>query len=293
MPLHWKSSPAIALIALFGVTAIWGSTFIIVQDAIAKVPVMDFLAVRFTVATLVMIALRPFFWRNITRRGLLRGVLLGVVLGLAYILQTFGLRFASAAVSGFITGMFVVLTPVISWVLLRRKTNRVTWLAIVLATIGLGLLGLHGWSIGTGELLTLGCALFVALHIVGLGEWSAQHETYSFSVIQIGTIAVIALLASAPGGIMLPPDPGVWIAIGITAVLATAVAFLVQTWAQSLVSPMHAAVVMTMEPVFAGIFAVVIGGEHLTTRTLLGGVCVLAGMLLVQIKSGPASARKE
>jgi drug/metabolite transporter (DMT)-like permease len=220
-------------------------------------------------------------------------VLLGIALGLGYITQTFGLLSASASVSGFITGMFVPLTPVMAWLLLSHKTNRITWLAVVLATIGLALLGLHGWSIGIGELLTLGCAIFFAIHIVGLGEWSARHETYGLTLIQISTVAVISLIAAAPGGVALPPDGGVWMAVGLTAVLATAIAFLVQTWAQSLVSPTRAAVVMTMEPVFAGIFAVVIGGNHLTLQVIGGAICVLAAMFMVQLKSLPSSEGQE
>jgi drug/metabolite transporter (DMT)-like permease len=286
MSANWKSSPMIALVALVGVTAVWGCTFLVVQDAIARMPVMDFLAWRFLVASVVMIALRPTCLRNVTRLELLRGVGLGTILGLGYIAQTYGLRYTSAATSGFITGMFVVLTPVMSWILLRRKTNRNTWMVIALATVGLALLSLNGWSVGIGELLTLGCAVFFAIHIVCLGEWSSQYEPYAFSLLQIGAVAVISLIAATPGGITIPPDLGVWGVIGITGVLATAVAFFVQTWAQSLVSATRAAVVMTMEPVFAGLFAVLIGGNRLTLRTLAGAACILAAMFIINLKSG-------
>jgi len=281
----------IASVALVGVTAVWGYTFLVVQDAIARMPVMDFLAWRFLVASVVMIALRPTCLRNVTRLELLRGVGLGTMLGLGYITQTYGLRFTSAAISGFITGMFVVLTPIMSWILLRRKTNRNTWMVVALATVGLALLSLNGWSVGIGELLTLGCAVFFAIHIVGLGEWSSQYEPYGFSLLQIGTVAVISLIAATPGGIAVPPDLGVWEVVGITGVLATAVAFFVQTWAQSLVSATRAAVVMTMEPVFAGFFAVVIGGNQLTLRTIAGAACILAAMFIINLKSGRSDTR--
>jgi len=291
MSANWKSSPMIALVALVGVTAVWGYTFLVVQDAIARMAVMDFLAWRFVVASVVMIVLRPTCLRNVTRLELLRGVGLGTILGLGYITQTYGLRYTSAAISGFITGMFVVFTPVMSWILLRRKTNRNTWIVIALATVGLALLSLNGWSVGIGELLTLGGAVFFAIHIVGLGEWSSQYEPYAFSLLQIGTVAVISLIAATPEGIAVPPDPGVWEVVGITGILATAVAFFVQTWAQSLVSPMRAAVVMTMEPVFAGLFAVVIGGNQLTLRTLGGAACILAAMFIINLKSGRSVTR--
>ena len=293
MSRNWKSSSALALTALVAVTAVWGSTFLIVQNAVSRMPVMDFLAIRFALAALVMLLLRPNCWRSLTRSGLWHGLLLGIVLGLGYIAQTFGLTLASATVSGFITGMFVPLTPVVAWIILRHKIDRLTWLAVLLATAGLALLGLRGWSIGIGELLTLGCAIFFAFHIVGLGKWSPQHEPYGLTLIQISTVAVISLIAAAPDGIAVPPDGEAWIAVGITAVLATAVAFLVQTWAQALVSPTRAAVVMTMEPVFAGIFGVVIGGNRLTSQVIAGAICILVAMFMVQIKVVPGTERQK
>ena len=252
---------------------------------------MDFLAVRFTIATLVMFAFRPTCLRGMTRQGLRRGMGLGIVLGAGYITQTYGLRFASATVSGFITGMFVVFTPVMSWLILRKKVNRNTILAVVLATAGLALLSLHGWTVGSGELLTLACAIFFAVHIVGLGEWSSEYDPYGFAWLQIATVAVIALAAAAPGGITLPPDVSTWGTVGITAVFATAAAFLVQTWTQSLVPAVTAAIIMTMEPVFAGIFGVFFGKNHLTLQIIFGAVCVLTAMLMVALKSSPKTAQ--
>jgi len=280
----------IASFALVGVTAVWGYGFLAVKDAIASMPIMDFLAWRFLVASVVMIALRPTCLRNVTRLELMRGLGLGTILGLAYIAQTYGLRYTSVANSGFITGMFVVLTPVMSWILLRRKTNRTTWMVVALATGGLALLSLNGWSIGIGELLTLVCALFFAIHIVGLGEWSSQYEPYAFTLLQIGAVAIISLISATREGITVPPDQGVWVAVVITGVLATALAFFVQTWAQSLVSATRAAVVMTMEPVFAGLFAVIIGGEQLTGRTLGGAACILAAMFIINLRTGRSAA---
>jgi drug/metabolite transporter (DMT)-like permease len=283
---NWKSSTPLALTSLVGVTAVWGWSFLIVKQAIARMPVMDFLAVRFLVATLVMIIIRPTCLNKITLRELWRGAILGTALGLAYITQTIGLRTTPAAVSGFITGMNVVFTPIVTWWLLHDSMHMKTWLAVGLATIGLALLSLHGWSFGSGELLTMLCAVFLAFHITGLGKWSAEHNPYNLAVVQLGTVAVLCLIAASPGGIMMPPDFKVWWIVGVTAVLATAFAFLVQTWTQSLISPTHAAVVMTMEPVFAGIFAVLLGGEKLTARIILGAVCVLAAMFIIQIKVG-------
>jgi drug/metabolite transporter (DMT)-like permease len=275
------------LTALVAVTAIWGSTFIVVQDAVAQMPVMDFLGIRFTIAAIVMFALRPSCLSGMTRPRLIRSVVLGLLLGLGFITQTYGLQHTSAAISGFITGMFVVLTPVVSWVLLKRKTGISIWGAVALATVGLGLLSLRGWSMGIGELLTLFCALFFALHIIGLGEWSARRDIYGMAVVQITVVAVISMAAATIDGITLPPNNTVWGAVILTAVFASAIGFLVQTWAQSLIAPTRVAVTMTMEPVFAGFFAVVIAGDHLTLRIILGATCVLIAMIITGLKDTP------
>jgi drug/metabolite transporter (DMT)-like permease len=290
---NWKISAPLALSALVLVTAVWGGTFVMVQGAVKQMPVMDFLAWRFGLAALLMIAIRPRSLKGINRRELWRGMALGGVLGLGYISQTYGLLWASASVSGFITGMFVVLTPVMSWLILRNTIGKRIWLAVALATFGLGLLSLHGWAVGKGEMLTLACAAFYAIHIVGLGAWSSRYETYGFTILQLGVVALIAAAAAIPGGIAVPPDTGVWVIVGVTAILATALAFLVQTWAQALVSPTRAAVVMTMEPVFAGVFGVIFAGDLLTPRIIIGAICVLSAMILVQLKNTASSGRTE
>ena len=284
---HCIKSRVCALIALVAVTAIWGSTFIVVQNAVTQMPVMDFLGIRFAFAAIVMFALRPNCLKGMTRSRLIRSVVLGILLGLGFITQTYGLLHTSAAISGFITGMFVVLTPVVSWVILKRKTGKSIWGAVVIATIGLGLLSLRGWSMGIGELLTLLCALFFALHIIGLGEWSARRDIYGLAVVQITVVAVISMAAATIDGITLPPNATVWGAVILTAVFATAIGFLVQTWAQSLIQPTRVAITMTMEPVFAGFFAVVIGGDHLTLRIIIGATCVLIAMIITGLKDTP------
>lgn len=277
----------LAVTALFAVTAIWGSTFIVVQNAVSQMPVMDFLAIRFTMAAMVLFLLRPHCLKGMTRKGLVRSVLIGISLCLGFITQTYGLQYTSAAVSGFITGMFVVITPLISWLILRRKISASIWLAVILATIGLGFLSLKGWSIGTGELLTLLCAVFFALHIVSLGEWAAKYNAYGVALIQIGVVAIISMVAATPDGITLPPNITVWGAVILTAIFASAIGFLVQTWAQAIISPSRAAVTLTMEPVFAGVFAVFIGGDQLTFRLMIGAFFVLLAMLITNRKAEP------
>lgn len=270
-------------LALVGVTAIWGSTFVVVQHAIEKMPVTDFLTWRFTMAALAMLLLRPRSVAALGRSGRQAGVLLGLALGTGYLLQTLGLQHTSAAVSGFITGMFVVLTPLGAAVLLGTRPGWTAWGAVALATVGLGLLSLHGLSVGSGELLTLGCAAAFSLHIVGLGQWAASHDAFGLAVVQLLTTAALCAVVAVPGGLAVPPDAGVWGALALTALAATALAFVVQTWAQAHLPPTRAAVVMTMEPVFAGLFAVAVNGDALGPKTLLGAALVLGAMVLTEV----------
>jgi drug/metabolite transporter (DMT)-like permease len=146
-----------------------------------------------------------------------------------------------------------------------------------------GLVSLRGLSVGVGEAITLLCAVSFALHIVGLGEWSSPRDAYALAVVQLATVAVVTIVFAAPQSLSPPPDPGVWGAILLTSVGATALGFLGQTWAQAHLAPTRAAVVMTMEPVFAGIFGVAVGGDELTTRTVVGALLVLAAMYLVEL----------
>jgi drug/metabolite transporter (DMT)-like permease len=220
--------------------------------------------------------------------------MLGLALAAGYIAQTFGLQRTPATVSGFITGLFVVLTPLCAGLLLRKRIDLVSWLGVAIATGGLALLSLHGLSVGRGEAITLLCALSFALHIVGLGEWSRPQDAYGLAVVQLTTVAVVSAVAAAPDTLSPPPDAKVWGAVLLTALAATAVGFFVQTWAQAHLAPTRAAVVMTMEPVFAGIFGVAFGGDDLTGRVVVGALLVLAAMFLVEL--GPrrgADARVE
>ena len=272
-------------LALLGVTAIWGSTFVVVKDAVQQMPVSDFLTWRFALATLAMLLLRPRSVASLGTSGRRAGSVVGLALGTGYLLQTVGLQHTSAAVSSFITGMFVVLTPLGAAVLLRERPSPAAWSAVGVATVGLALLSLHGLSVGRGELLTLGCAAAFALHIVGLGRWAASYDAYGLAVVQLLTTTALCLVFALPGGLSVPGSYSVWGALALTALAATALAFVVQTWAQAHLSPTRAAVVMTMEPVFGGLFAVLLAGESLGPRTVVGGLLVLVAMILTE--AGP------
>ena len=270
-------------LALVGITAVWGSTFVVVKDAVARMPVTDFLTWRFLLAALAMLVLRPRAVGALGPAGRRAGVVLGLALGAGYLLQTLGLQHTTAAVSGFITGMFVVLTPLGAALLLRQPPGAPAWGAVALATVGLALLSLHGFSVGAGELLTLGCAAAFALHIVGLGRWASAHDAFGLAVVQLLTVGVLCGLVALPGGVDAPPTAGVWGALALTSLAATALAFVVQTWAQAHLPPTRTAVIMTMEPVFSGVFAVGLAHEAFGARAAAGAALVLVAMILTEV----------
>jgi len=270
--------------ALLVVAMAWGWAFVIMKDAIARQSVNNFLFTRFSVAALVMLIIRPQVVKLFTRELLLRAATAGSFLGAGYIFQTLGLDRTGAAITGFVTGLYIVLTPLFAWLILKEKINRFTWICIGIATIGLGLLSIHGLTIGFGEILVFCSAIFYALHIIALSRWSSGRDTYAMTVIQLAMCALLSGLASIPQGYSLPPDSGVWGVVIFTAVFATVIAFIVQTWAQAHMSPTKVAVILTMEVVFAAIFAIIFGGESLTLQSALGGILVVSAMYLIVIK---------
>jgi drug/metabolite transporter (DMT)-like permease len=273
----------LATLALVGVTAAWGSTFFLIKGLLDRVPVLDFLAIRFAIAAVALLVVAPRAVARLSPRARWHGMALGLIYGVAQILQTTGLAHTSASVSGFVTGMYVVCTPVFGALLLHQRIGRLTWFAVLLATAGLAVLSLRGFAIGYGEGLTFLAATLYAVHILGLGAWSTQRDALGLSVLQMGVITVVCALASAPDGIVLPQRADDWIAVIYMALIAGALALLAQTWAQAHLAPTRAAIVMTLEPVFAALFAVLLGGEVLTWRMAVGGALVLAAMYLVEL----------
>jgi drug/metabolite transporter (DMT)-like permease len=270
--------------ALLTVSAAWGFSFVVMKDAIQRQSVNNFLFTRFTLAVIVMILIRPQTIKLFNKDLLQRGGLAGIFLGLGYIAQTLGLERTGAAITGFITGLYVVLTPLIASIVLKEKITKFTWFCIAVATFGLGLLSIRGFSVGIGEMFVLASAVLFAAHIIALSKWSSGRDVYAMTVIQLTMCAILAGLASAVEGYSLPPDRGVWSVVIFTAVFATAVAFIVQTWSQAHMSATKVAVILTMEVVFAALFAILLGGERLTIQTAIGGILVVVAMYLIVLK---------
>jgi len=281
----------LAFLALLLMTAAWGSTFFLIKDVVTRIPVADLLAIRFAIAS-VALALIAAPRLRLSRTVLMYGSLLGLLYGSAQILQTTGLAHTPASVSGFVTGLYVVVTPLLTALLLRRRIPRLTWLAASLATVGLGVLALHGFALGYGELLTLVAAVIYAGHIVALGRFSTPETTLSLSLVQLIVITLVSAIAAwwpttgSGAGIQLPNSAGDWLIVLYLALIASAMTMVLQTWAQAHIEPSRAAVIMAMEPVWAAAFAVALGGETITLRMIIGGLAILSAMYLVERPQG-------
>ena len=278
-----RRTSILATLAILGMTACWGSTFYLIKDLLDRVPVLDFLAVRFAIASVALYLLAPRALGRLSRGARRNAVVLGLLYGLAQILQTAGLAHTPASVSGFITGMYVVCTPLLAAALLRTRITAMTWGAVVLATGGLAVLTLNGFSVGYGEAVTLVAAVLYALHIVGLGAWAGAREAMGMTIVQLVVITLVCFLATVPDGIVVPDNTRDWLSVVYMAVFAGALALAGQTWAQAHLPPTRSAIIMSMEPVFAAFFAVLLGGESVTVRMAAGGAMVLTAMLVVEL----------
>lgn len=273
---------ALALTSLVAMAMLWGSTFFSMKALTARMGVADLLAVRFLLAAA---AAGLVGWRHwqMTRAAALRGIALGSIYGVAQLVQTTGLAHTAASVSGFVTGLYVVITPFLAAWLLRERILPTTWLAVLLATLGMGLLTLDlgsGLRLGPGELLTLASAALYAGHIIAVDRWSTRSSALSLTVVQMATVALICTLAALPGGIQLPQGSDLGLMLYL-ALLAGALPIFLQVWAQSIVESTTAAVLMAGEPVWAAFFAVLLGGELLSWQMLAGGSLMVSAMVLV------------
>jgi drug/metabolite transporter (DMT)-like permease len=268
-------------LGLLATTAVWGGAFLVMKDSLVRQDVYSFLASRFILAGAFMFIYKPKSLTGLDRKFVKRAVLIGLLLCSGFIFQTFGLTQTTVSSTGFITGLYLVFTPLISWILLKREIFKVQWLAVLVATIGLYFISFNGISFGIGEILVLISALLFAGQIVALGEWSDGENTYALTLIQILVSAVIFFALSLKDGFQLPPDNGVWSAVFYTAFFATFLGFLIQVKAQSIMSATVAGVLLAMETPFALFFGLYFDNDPITLRIISGGTLVLIAMALV------------
>jgi drug/metabolite transporter (DMT)-like permease len=278
---QWAADVALASIAL-----LWGSTFVIVKNALDEVSPILYLALRFAVASAVLFPLalrhgpiRPADWPA--------GLFTGLALFAGYALQTVGLQWTSPGKSGFLTGLYILFVPVLSAVGYRKPPLRSEWLAIALGLTGMWLLTGAGrsFSFGAGDLLTIGCAFAYAVHILLLGRYAPTQPPVRLASLQL---VVCAVAAGASFWWLEQPylrwSPSVLVAVLVTGILATAVAFLLQTWAQRHTTATRAAILFSLEPLFALLVSWLVGAERLTTPMLAGAGLILLSILLAELK---------
>lgn len=288
-PAPW---PGVALLAA---AAVWGITFPLVKDALDDIAVFEFLAIRFAIATIVLSALRPRSARKVFSSSVRAGLIAGVLLALGHAFQTLGLERTLSTNAGFITGLYVVFTPLLAAVVLRRRPQLVVLLGVLLTAVGLALMSLRldagTFSFNTGDLLVLVCAVMYAGQIITLARYAGESDPSTLTIQQLGVSAIFFALATPLQEVRAPTTSAVWLALLMTALGSSVFGISVQTWAQRRISPTRAAVIFSMEAPFAALAAFLIAGERLASRAWVGAAMILAGMLIVELK--PATTSKE
>jgi drug/metabolite transporter (DMT)-like permease len=285
----------VADLALLLLTALWGTTFLLVKNALAQASVGVFLLLRFALAS-AAVALVALFRRDRPTPGLLRqGVLLGLTMFAGFALQTLGLRSTTPARSGFLTGLSVLIVPFLARFLLRRRVHAAAWAGVLLAVVGLLLLtrpfaGDVSAEVRLGDLLTVGCALAYALQITFISEWSSRHPLALFTLLQVGTTAALAPLLFPLEPVRLTPTPALWGTVAFTGLLMTAGAFFVMNWAQRHTTAVRAALIFSLEPVGAALFSHLVGGEPLAALDWSGGGLIVLGVVVGEV-GGAIEAR--
>jgi drug/metabolite transporter (DMT)-like permease len=279
-----------ALIALIAVTAVWGITFVQVKHAVAVYPLLPFLALRFGIAAL---ALAPFALRRLGtlgRSGKKAAAIAGGLLAAGYTLQTLGLERTSVSSAGFITGMYVVLTPLLGYLCFRLQVARAAWIGVALATVGLAVLsGVHAGS-AWGDLFVLAGAAVYSLQIVLMERYAPLYDPLAFTLFMM-LVAFAGLTVAAVPTFEVPHGTTVWGALLVTGVFASALAFLIQTWAQRMTSATRTALVFTLEPVWAAIFGFWLAGDRLGPVRWLGCAAIMAGILIAEPACGAVLKR--
>ena len=274
----------LAVLALLGVGFFWAAAFVLMKDAIQQQPYMDFLATRFTLAASAMAILRPRVALKFRAGDLKYGALIGIVLAFGYITQTIGLDMTTAATSGFLTGLYVILTPLIAWLVMKQKVATKVVIGAGLAMIGLAIFSGAASDVEfqVGQLWLVVCAVFYAIHILMLGHFGQGRSSYRFAMIQIAFAALVTWGFALLDGYQAPPNAEVWFAVLFTALLSTVLAFWIQTWAQTLLEPSRVALLITSEVLFTAIIAVAVGQEPVTFAMVFGGGLMFVAMLFVE-----------
>lgn len=281
-----------ALLALIAVTAVWAVTFVQVKDAVAIYPLFAFLAVRFAIASLTLAVPGTRRVRTLGRGGIGAGALLGLLLAAGYVLQTAGLERTTVSSTGFVTGMYVVLTPLVAVALLHSRITAAAWAGVALSTAGLALLsGVHAGAAG-GDLLVLAGAAVYSVQIVLMERFAPRYDVVAFTFVEmVAAFAGLLTVALARGELGVPRGWTVWGALVVTGIFASALGFLVQTWAQQRASATRTALVFALEPVFTAVFGITLAGDRLGALGWGGCAAILAGIVVAEPAAADALRR--
>ncbi|MFL5964090.1 MAG: DMT family transporter [Gaiellaceae bacterium] len=280
------------LAVLIAVTAVWGVTFVQVKDAVALYPLFAFLALRFAIASLTLAPPGARRLRTLGRGGWAAGAFAGALLGGGYALQTAGLERTSVSSTGFITGMSVVLTPLLAFALFRAHVGSSAWIGVALATVGLALLsGIHSGAV-LGDLLVLAGSATYSLQIVLMERYAPRYDAIAFTLVEMVTsFAGLLAIAVALGQLHVPHGRTVWGALLVTGVFASALAFLAQTWAQRRATATQTAVAFSLEPVWAAFFGFTLAGDRLGSLGWIGCAVIMAGIVVAEPAAAGVLAR--
>jgi drug/metabolite transporter (DMT)-like permease len=278
-----------AVVALVLVTAVWGVTFVQIKDALELYPLFAFLALRFAIASATLAGPAVPRLRSLGRGGVGAGVLLGSFLAVGYGFQTAGLELTTVSGAGFITGMYVVLTPVVAFLLFRDRVTAAGAGGVALAFLGIAMLsGVDSGSL-RGNVLVLAGTVAYALQIAVGGRFAPRYDPLALTFVQMATaLAGFGAIALVRSEYEVPHGRTVWAALLVTGIFASALAYLIQTWAQRRTSATRVAVIYTMEPVFAGLFGFALAGDRLGLLGWSGCLVILLGIVL----SEPDAARE-
>ena len=276
-----------AFVALIAVTAVWGVTFVQVKDAVELYPLFGFLAVRFAIAAVVLAAPAAGRLRTLGRPGWFAGSALGLLLATGYGLQTAGLERTTVSSAGFITGLYVVFTPLLALLLFRARVGSSVWVGVALAVIGLAMLSGIGAGDPLGDLLVLLGSAAYSVQIVLMERYAPRYDPIAFTQAELlAAFAGFAVIAAALGQIEVPRGWTVWGALLVTGIFASALAFLVQTCAQQRTSATRTALAFALEPVWAGIFGFWLAGDRLGAVGWGGCAVIMAGILVAEPEAG-------
>lgn len=283
--------PIVVELILVSAAAVWGFTFPLVKDALRHIAPLEFLTIRFAIATVVLVVIWPRAAREALRTGRKAGLIVGGLLAVGHIFQNVGLERTLSTNAGFITGLYVVFTPLFAALILRRRPALIVVFGVALTVIGLGFMSLHfsggRLAVNNGDLLVLGCAVAYGGQIVAIARYAPEMDPRVLLIQQLAVSAIALAVLMPLQPIVVPSGGVVWNALLATALGASVFGIGVQTWGQTLVSPTRAAVIFASEAPFAALFAHILSHERLPGRAWIGAALIGAGMVIVAVRRPP------